>query len=173
MKNFRNIIGGRQSKIRGDNAENLLHREAMRTGWTVIKIPMGAKMISAVKMIRVRTDFDFVFIKGPRVLFVDSKTTKAKYYSCAQKTDHQVNKLREIERHGHQAGYIIQFSESKKVIFFKGSQLYDLQNNSSLKPEHGILIGENGIINLDRIYGEKILTGTLYKGPVPQSDIGV
>ncbi len=154
MKDFMNIAKGRQAQKRGAVAENILHTEALRTGWTVVKIPMGARMVSNIKMIRVRTDFDFVFIKGQHVLFIDSKITKAKTYSFSQVTEHQVRTLRDIEKHGHQAGYAVQFTAHKKTVFFKGSQLWDLRAGASLKPEDGIHIGDDRIINLSRIFDQ-------------------
>ena len=152
MKDIRNIIRGRQSKRRGDMAENILHSEALRSGWTVVKIPLGCKMLSNTRMIRVATTCDFIFIKGPHVIFVDSKTTKSKSFSFSAQTEHQVKTLSEIERHGHMAGYVVNFTELKKTVFFKGSQLWALRSGASLKPEDGIHIGDDRIINLSRIF---------------------
>ena len=152
MKDFRNIARGRQSQRRGAVAENILHTEAIRTGWTVVKIPLGCRQVSAVKLLRVATAFDFVLIKGPRVLFIDSKTTKSKTFSFSAITDHQVRILRDIELHGHASGYVVNFTAHKKTVFFCGSQLWALRAGASLKPDDGIHIGDDRIINLSRIF---------------------
>lgn len=152
MKDYRNVIRGRQAKKNGQKFETILEDSAHRTHWDIIKIPLGAKQVSAVKLIRTQTPFDFVFIKKEKVLFVDAKTTKAKNYSFSAVTDHQLKELLICESHGHKAGYIVNFIEQKKTIFFSATQLKNITQGSSLSPSDGILVGENFIINLDRIY---------------------
>lgn len=158
MKNYRNIIGGRQAKARGDAFENILATSASRTNWDIIKIPLGAKQVSADRLIRVQTPFDFVFIKKEKVIFCDSKTTKNKTFTFSSITNHQLKELLICESHGHKSGYIVNFTEYKKTVFFSATQLNNLQKNNSLRPSDGILVGENYIINLDRIYTHSTMT---------------
>lgn len=172
MATIRRILAGRQAKKNGERAEDLMHREALRDGWTVIKLPMGAKMLSRNKMIRVRTDFDFVFVKAEKVVFTDSKTTKLNSFTYSMITDHQVNKLKELEGHGHKAGYIVIFSSLKKIVFFGGTQLWCLRRGESLKPSDGILLGNTMCFRLNRLFGLPEDTRVLYSGPVPSSEVG-
>jgi penicillin-binding protein-related factor A (putative recombinase) len=160
MSRLSNIIRGRQARNRGSSFENTLHGEFLRHGWTVTKIPLGAKQIGANKLIRVKTDFDFVFAKEGKAMFIDAKITKAKAYGCAAVTDHQINKLYDFEKQGFTAGYIICFSELKTTVFYRASQLRQLRDRSSLKPEDGVCIGNDRIIQPGRImdkpdYSEK------------------
>lgn len=154
MKDIRRIISGRNAKRRGDVAENILHSEAIRTGWTVVKIPLGCRQVSAVKLLRVASAFDFVCIKGSHVIFIDSKTTKSKSFAFSAQTEHQVRILRDIEKHGHASGYVVNFTTLKKTVFYKASQLWALRAGASLKPEDGIHIGNDRIINLSRIFDQ-------------------
>lgn len=114
--------------------------------------------MSATKIIRMTNPFDFIFLKKGRVVFADAKTTKAKTFSFSALTQHQVRDLNECHKNNQTAGYIVHFSELKQIIFFNGSQLSNMQSGGSLKPADGILIGENNIILLDRIFQDSTST---------------
>jgi hypothetical protein len=152
MKDIRNVQRGRIAKNRGSNFENSLHGETQRHGWLVVPIPDGCKQLSATKLIRVKSPFDFFFLKDRKALFVDAKTTKANTYSFSALTPHQINILVKIEMEGFKAGYIINFSELNLTAFFSGSMIGSLTKRSGLKPTDGILIGDNRIINVNRIF---------------------
>ena len=160
MKTNKRIIAGRQAKRRGEGFENLLHGEAYRKGWQVIRIPDGCKQVSAAKTIRVRTPFDFIFVKNNKAIFIDAKTTKAKSFSTSQLTPHQIKILSDLDKNGFQAGYIINFSELNITSFYRGSQLaYLLKNSSSLKPQDGVIVGTNTNINIETIFISEINIG--------------
>jgi penicillin-binding protein-related factor A (putative recombinase) len=158
MTDIKRVISGRQAKRRGDNFESILYSSADMLRWKVIKIPMGAKMLGPFKMIRVATPFDFVFLKKGRAIFADAKTTKGKTFSHSMITHHQMVHLIECEREDFKAGYIVNFTEIKKTVFFTATQLINTKKGESLKPEDGILIGDNIIINLDRIFPASTIT---------------
>lgn len=129
-------------------------------------------MISKNKMIRISTPFDFIFIKGDKVIFTDSKTRKEGFFSHSMITHHQVRVLKEIEGHGHKAGYIVVFSTLSKIVFFSATQLWCLRPGESLKPDDGILLGNTACFRLGRLFGLKEETRALYSGPVPSSEVG-
>ncbi len=158
MKKYSKIISGRLAQSRGQNFEKILSDSAKRTHWDLVKIPLGARQVSADRLIRVKTPFDFVFVKKERVIFADAKTIKSKTYSHSQITGHQLNELLTFESHGHKSGYIVNFTELKKTVFYTASQLKNLQPGYSLSPQDGILVGENFIINLDRIFNYSRMT---------------
>lgn len=160
MKTIKRIIAGRQAKRRGESFENLLHGEAYRKGWQVIKIPDGCKQVSAAKTIRVRTPFDFIFVKENKALFIDAKTTKAKSYSTSQLTPHQIKTLSDLDANGFIAGYIINFTELNITAFFSGYDLHWLlKQSTSFTPQDGVIIGTNSIIDLEIIFTSEINLG--------------
>lgn len=156
MPKIKNVISGRQAKMRGQAFENTLHAEAYRNRYHVVPIPTGCKQVSATKLIRQRTPFDFLFFKNGIALCVDAKTTKANTYSFSSLTQHQVEVLLKIEREGFDAGYVVNFSELNVTSFFSGTLIGSIQKKSGLKPQDGIIVGSNSIINLDKIWQLKI-----------------
>ena len=152
MPNLKNIIKGRVNKKKGEIFERILHLQAYKNHWVVVPIPSGCKQISATKIIRVKTPFDFFFVKKGKAAFIDAKLTKSKSFSFADLTQHQVLVLKKIEDENFKAGYIINFETLNKTAFFSGNLLYKLNRNSSLKPEDGVIIGDNSNINIDTIF---------------------
>lgn len=158
MKSIKRVVAGRKAKKRGEGFENLLYAEAYRTRWQVIKIPDGCRQIGPKQLVRVRSPFDFVFLKKGFAIFCDAKTTLAKSYSFSDLTIHQVKTLLDIHTNEFTAGYVINFTELNKTVFFDGPTIASVELRSSLKPEDGILVGDNRIILLDRILGPRDIT---------------
>lgn len=153
MTKLSKIISGRKAKKVGAEFEDLLHVQCTANGWQVVKMPMGAKMLNAHKMIRVRTDFDFVFAKKfPQVIFADAKCVEAKAFSASRITPHQLKAILGLERRGFKAGYIVNFSNKFSTVWFSASQLAGLTRGQSLKPEEGIYLGTSNRIDLDMIF---------------------
>lgn len=137
--------------MKGVAFENVLMKEALRMGWVTIDIPDGARQVSSTKFIRCRSPFDFVFLKNGKALFCDAKCTKEKVFKYSNITEHQAKLLKQIHQHGFASGYIVNFIEQNITVYFNGRQINPLQNGS-LKPENGILVGTNFIVNFERIF---------------------
>jgi penicillin-binding protein-related factor A (putative recombinase) len=155
-----NRLRGLKSKKYGEHFENILHGNAQRTKWNVIRIPDGCKQISAFKLIRTQTPFDFVFLKAETdgiltrryTVFADAKTTQGDTFKHSDITDHQVDSLFKIHSLGFTAGYVVQFREHNKTVFFRADQLYALPKRKSLKPEDGVSLGTSTTIDLSLIF---------------------
>lgn len=139
------------AKKAGDWFEDWLDIACTRSGWAVIKIPSGCRWVSATRATPERTPFDFVFVKNGFSIFGDAKTTLAKNWSRSMSTPHQLNSLLRLEKFGSVAGYIVNFRDQNKTVFFSASQLSSLKVRCSLKVEDGILLGNNSIISLDSL----------------------
>lgn len=152
MKNFNRIIAGKKSKSRGEYWEALVRSVAYRQGFGVIRIPDGCRQVSAVKLLRVKTPFDFVLVKQPSIsIFVDTKTTKAKAFCFSALTTHQIEALMDCEKAGFDAGYLVHFQTSDEVVFFSAITLNRLGMNASLKPNEGLIIGREQAFDLNQI----------------------
>lgn len=154
MTNLSRIIAGKKAKKAGDRFEDVLHINALRSGWEVIKIPMGAKMLTKHKMVRVATPFDFVFAKNKdKIIFCDAKTTTGMAFSNSQVKEHQMDKLFALHNKGFKSGYIICFVKKDITCFFSADKLHDASKvRGSLKPEDGIRLGDCTKINLDLLF---------------------
>lgn len=145
---------GYYAKKTGDNFELTFEKSALQARWEVIKIPMGCRQISAIKLLRVATPFDFILTKpNGKILFADTKTTSKESFPAALIKDHQLEKLNALSRQGYKAGYIINFSKEEKTVFISANQLYFATvTRKAIKPDQGLLIGDNKNLNLDLIF---------------------
>jgi penicillin-binding protein-related factor A (putative recombinase) len=142
------------AKKTGDNFELTFENSSLRQSWCVIKIPMGCRQISAIKLMRVQTPFDFILTKpNGKILFTDTKTTSKDSFPAGLIKDHQLEKLNALARQGYKAGYVINFSKLEKTVFISANQLYFATiSRKSIKPDQGLLIGNNKDLNLDLIF---------------------
>lgn len=169
MAKARNIFVNRRrglvAKTSGDWFESLLSNACERRRWVSIKIPSGCQWVSATRAKPVTTPFDFVFTKGGRSIFGDAKTTNEKNWSYSKTTPHQLYWLRRIEVSGNIAGYVVNFREQNQTVFFTAGQLSGLRPRQSLKPDDGILIGNNQDINLDLVVTHAVFEKEEHNGP--------
>lgn len=142
-------IGNKKAKHNGDLFEVQLARQARAHGWKYIKIPMGAKMVGPNKIIRVRTPFDFVFVKKGKAIFADAKSFNKKTITYSDLTHHQVQELMDMEDQDHKAGYIVHFRPAKQIVFFPASMLIALKSRTSYDHTEGFLMGNLDLINFD------------------------
>lgn len=145
---------GRLAKRRGQQFESLLCNTARATGWSVIDIPDGCIPLAHGRSIRVKSPFDFVFIKGPRVLFCDAKTLAKPTFPRSQINHDQLVELEKPAQHGHKSGYIINLRQGIEIItyFVDTAKLFSVRHGSSLKPADMVFLGAATEINLERIF---------------------
>lgn len=145
-------IAGKKAQSSGARWENMFFSSAFRAGLHPIRIENGCKTAQG-RLIRVRQPFDWILsCEGLRAAFIDTKTCKSKRFSFSGKVDHQVDQLSLLEKHGHVAGYLVLFSTSGAVVFFKASQLKNMLSRTSLTPEDGQHIGREMDFDLKRIF---------------------
>lgn len=153
-------LGGKIAKIEGDKFENLLKSFAACSKILCLQIPNGAKTIRiGPKLIlqRVKSPFDFVLIKGEKVVFCDAKSINANSFPRSLVNHSQVNHFLDILPHGHKAGYIIHFRKMHKVCFIDALFLSKLRKGESVQPNHGIDLGSSMDIKLGALFENQAL----------------
>lgn len=149
MPTIKKIKSGKLAKAQGQRFEILFKNITSAQGFKCIQIPMGAKMISAQRMIRVATPFDFVLFYDHYTFCIDTKTTSANRFAYSSLKPHQVKELSECGKFFNVlAGYVVNFFELNKVVFYSANQLSELKTKSSLTPEDGIMLGTTMNFNL-------------------------
>lgn len=120
-------------------------------GWQVTRIPDGCKQLSAFKLVRAKSPFDFLCTKAPGVsFFCDAKTTIGDRYPYSAINQDQLSELLRIEKSGHVAGFVIEFRQVKKVCFAPASLLATMTSKTSIKWSVCIDLGEK--IEIDRMF---------------------
>lgn len=142
---FNASMSGRKSQRNGDGFENLFCSFASRSGILCIRFPNGCRTLRGAggrpRFIPVKTPFDWILSKPGKSVFLDTKTTGAVNFSYSQITDHQLVTLGALERHGHQAGYVVHFQKTHQVVFFKAGDLAQLGPRDSLEAGQGVDLG--------------------------------
>lgn len=153
MVDLRRRIAGKQAKSHGEEFENILKANAYVAGFEVLRIPDGCRQVGHNKLIRVRSPFDFVFIKSKtEIVFIDAKSTNNKTFSKSAISEDQLHNLSAIEKKGHIAGYIIYFRSTNQIIFFSVAKLKQLAPRQSLQAVDGTYLGNRFRIDLGLIF---------------------
>lgn len=103
-------------------------------------------MIGPGKLVRVRSDFDWVVSReGGEVALIDTKTTQETRFHKRSMNLDQIEALVRHEQRGVHAGFVIHFSTLDLVIFVYASTLKAGHpiRGFSIGPEHGIDLGSS------------------------------
>ncbi len=119
---------------------------------TAFKIPLGARQLSATKLVRVQTPFDWILCKNGLTALIDTKTCSGKTFTRSRVTPHQMLALKEAHEQKIIAGYIVHFTELDLVVFFDGAQLERCFNGQSLYPSDGLTLGGHDTFDLDLLF---------------------
>lgn len=151
-------IGGRKAKQNGKDFETILLKEAYANDFFHIKIPDGCRQLTFSKMIRVKSPFDFVFMRQSeekeQFVFCDAKTTFQKSFSHSLIKPHQINELMKIKQTtSAKSGYIINFDKLDRVVFINAALLRNkLWLKEPIRPTEGIHLGHKYRINMNLLF---------------------
>jgi hypothetical protein len=149
MNRFRRTNTTRQkagltAKRAGESFEQEFERMATLNNFSVIRIPDGCRQVrdrsGRMKLLRVRTPFDYLISKRGFHVCVDCKSTDGSTFPYSAITHHQIQTLQRISK-DTLSGYVVLFKELRKVVFFPSSRLWNLKPKTSLRPEDGIDLG--------------------------------
>ena len=154
-------LGGKKAKRNGQSFERNLIIEASYQDFAHIQIPDGCRQLGFNKLIRVKSPFDFVFVNNkselPKVIFFDAKSTLLKSFPYDKIKAHQLRDLLKFQNTKYiKSGYIINFENLNKVVFFSAEKLrQSTYTKTKLTPELGIEIGHKFKINLDLLFDDE------------------
>lgn len=136
------VTGGKVAKRRGDEFEDMLKLSAQREGFHVTRMPNGCETKGYNKIMRVKTPYDFIFIKSrTETFFADAKATAGRTFSHSKIVPHQLEELLKIEQKGGVAGYIVFFRQTSEIVWFSASTLNSISARESLTTSKGVLLG--------------------------------
>jgi len=135
-------MAGNKSRIAGSQWENTLELLCRSQGILTIKMPLGCRRVGPKRLIQIKTAFDYVLIDSRgTVCFLDCKSFDSDRMSHSQLTEHQVDKLSDIEHHKVRAGYLVYFRKINVVVFFDASKMKALRPGHSLTASDGEYLG--------------------------------
>lgn len=144
-------VRGAKAKVFGQYFENILTVCCVRSKIKFEQIPSGCKWVGK-RPIPMRTPFDFIACKNSKVILFDAKTLNAKTFNKSSCKPHQIDSLYGFEVSGLTAGYIVWFREVDTIVFFRASQLKNLQQRSSLKVSDGVFLGSKNTLSLEVLF---------------------
>lgn len=137
------------NRVTGLRWENRFQWACKEKRVTAFKIPLGARQVSATKLLRVQTPFDWVLVKNGMTALIDTKHCETKTLSKSRVTPHQMLALKEAHEQKIIAGYVVHFVSLDQVIFFDGAQLERCFNGQALYPTDGLNLGGHDNFDLD------------------------
>jgi hypothetical protein len=147
---------GNKNRIEGNFFEHVFVSQARSNGFLVIKMPLGCRRIKAgagMKLIQVKTPFDYILVKDGKSLFVDCKSFDNDHMVYSYLTEHQIETLSAIEEKKACAGYVVHLRLTKEVYFFNGTILSKLERHKSLAKEEGLLLGTFESFDVGKLLG--------------------
>lgn len=132
----------------GNSFESVFKNQALRQGWSVVRIPDGCLRINKNKIIPIKSPFDFVIGKDGVSVFLDCKTVEGDSFSFSKINPNQLKHLLFLHESKLQAGYLIYFRKSNRVLFSRAIDLVMVSKNESIK-DSGIPLGCISDFNLD------------------------
>lgn len=153
QRNFRQI--GMKKKVAGEEFELAVQLMANREDWNILKIPSGCRFLSRVKIIPVKSPFDFILAKPNRIIFFDAKSIGDGTFGFSKINQNQLSKLSLLDCVAP-AGYVVNFTKHNQVVFFAVKDLREVRFRSSLKPMDGVLLGTSRDFRFDRVFNMPI-----------------
>lgn len=152
---------GAKSQAEGLGFEEEFKAFCNRQGFAWIKIPTGAKIYGSdrfgkPKYALTRSPFDFAIAGRLNdslvAAYLDCKSINSDSFSSSLIDWDQVNDLEPFDRVGHPAGYLIYFRSVQKIVFIRAQKIIDIGTRESLKPIHGIDLGNLHTFNLHKLW---------------------
>ena len=121
--NHRRRLAGSRAKAWGSFFEDAFATKCRFSAMAITRIPDSCRQISAQRMIRVKSPFDWIVSFDGKSLVIDTKTTMANAFGFSQIDPDQVRELLHHERAHVLAGYVVWLRGVDQVIFVPASLL--------------------------------------------------
>lgn len=139
------------SKKEGNQFERIFELEAKRTLIGVQKINSTSTMTKG-GWVFLKSPYDFILAYQGQAAIIDTKTYQSDILNHSALDQDQLRSLENMDIHGLPAGYVVWFRQSNKVVFFPVQVLLNLNQEHSLKPEDGELLGSIETMNLRKLF---------------------
>lgn len=117
------------------------------------RMPDGCRVVGMNKLIRVKTPWDWILSYQSKTALIDTKTTEEKTFRHSLIESHQVCEMMRHSEAGVVAGYVVEFRELNKIVFYSCAQLYPLMNvRGSLTPEQGVALNNNSLFFIEKLF---------------------
>lgn len=143
---------GISNKRQGTQWELLFQRMAFRENIAIVRIEDGCRRVGLKKIIPVKQMCDYILSCNNRTAIIDTKTTDAKTFPYSKINPDQVKKMHYLADQGTIAGYVVWFRELDKIVFYSTRDLLDIQEQESLEPCDGTILGSLADSVLLRIF---------------------
>lgn len=148
-------LAGKIAKLAGEYFETSLEYVCSRDQIILVRIPDGCKVRKhgrSLKLVRVKTPFDFIIAKKNKAIFFDAKSINSKTfpYSCID--SNQLYHLSKLNSEGLKAGYLIRFREIDQIVFFDVQTLAQLKPRESLNVNMGTSLGSFHEFSLNTLF---------------------
>lgn len=146
---------GAKAQAYGGLFESMFLNSCKRAGLAITRLPNGCKTLSAHKIVRIKTPFDWIITYKGRCAYVDTKTSQGKVFAHSMIADHQVNELLHHELAGALAGYVVWLRENNHVVFIPSSLLtVAMKVKGSISPAHAnvVLLGNSHRIDMIQLF---------------------
>lgn len=153
----RRRIGGIKAKAYGQMFEQIFLMACKRHHIGVTQIPDACRQISASKIMRVKSPFDWVMTHQGKSAVIDTKTTEHDFFNRSDIVEHQVKELLTHEIAGGLGGYVIWFRSMDQIIFMPASTLNTLKRSGlggsiNARNPDAILLGSSHDFDLVRLF---------------------
>lgn len=138
---IQNSIKLKKSRAQGVAYEVEVENQAHREDMALTQMPMGAKFVNSTKMVRVKTDFDFILTFRHKTALFDCKSFKGTRLTASMILDHQFNALLRHHLKGGIAGYLIFWIEKNSVMWFSAGMLQHVMLIEGLNWDNGRRLG--------------------------------
>ena len=140
--------------MRENRFENHLEMSLRLSDFALINLPQaGLLWVGKDKTINKKIVCDFLVGKGGKTILFDAKRTEKPQFSFSEvnKSPHQIKDLFRFKTEGgcFKAGMVVLFKKEDKVCFFDIQKLWELEPETSLRPEDGIILGDTEGMKLD------------------------
>jgi penicillin-binding protein-related factor A (putative recombinase) len=136
----------------GAGFERYVQKCLEHKGWSVVRIPDGARQLSPTQIIRVKSPFDFFASRLNQAIFFDAKTTQGESFPYSTINQDQVEKLLKIQNNDFVAGYIIHFRQVDKYCFVDAKTLSEVVPRASIKARACVDLGKE--LNIDILFAQ-------------------
>ena len=119
-------IAGKRAKEWGKTFETVFHASCLRKGIAISRMPDGCKQIGPGRIIRVKTDFDWVVTYNGQAGLFDTKTNESNTLGNSEIDRHQAQALFKHQMAGAVAGYILWLRNKNRVCFIPAKSLMEL-----------------------------------------------